>query len=135
MSSVIVVIPTYNRPRLLDRCVRSALALEVPGLRVAVIDDGSTIPEELDDGSIEDTRSLMRRLTDSRLTYTRLEKNSGLGAVFETYASQHMQAEYMTVLNDDDVFIDATPINEAIAMLDSDPEMALVQISLIRQSD
>ena len=130
-----IVIPTFNRPRLVDRCVRSALSLDIPGLRVVVIDDGSTISEPLDDGSSLDTPSLMKRFTDPRLSYTRLEKNSGLGAVFETYAQKLIGAEYMTVINDDDVYTDSAPINEAIAKLDSDPEMALVQVSLVRRSD
>ena len=130
-----IVIPTYNRPRLLDRCVRSALALDIPYLRVVVIDDGSTISEELDDGTVTDTPSLMACLATSRLDYTRLEKNGGLGAVFETYAAKKDQADYMTVINDDDVYIDGTPMLEAIDKLDEDPEMALVQISLIRRSD
>ncbi len=130
-----VVIPTYNRPRLVDRCVRSALALDVPGLRVVVIDDGSTVREALDDGAVADTPTVMARFADPRLTYHRLAANGGLGAVFEAYVERLMRAEYMTVLNDDDVFIDAAPINEALAKLDSDPDLALVQISLVRRSD
>lgn len=130
-----IVIPTYNRPQLLDRCVRSALAMDIPGLRVVVIDDGSTIRETLDDGTIADTPTVIARLAEHRLDYTRLEKNGGLGAVFETYANRPDHAEYMTVINDDDVYIDATPILEAITKLDQDHELALVQISLIRRAD
>jgi glycosyltransferase involved in cell wall biosynthesis len=130
-----IVIPTYNRPRLLDRCVRSALEMDIPGLRVVVIDDGSTVNEELGDGTVCDTPSVIARLADPRLDYTRLEKNGGLGAVFETYAARGDQAEYMTVINDDDIYINAEPILDAIAMLDDDCEMALVQISLIRRAD
>lgn len=130
-----IVIPTFNRPRLLDRCVRSALALTVPSLRIVVIDDGSTACEEIDDGTVLDTPSVILRLSDPRLTYHQLDRNGGLGVVFETYAQQLMQAEYMTVVNDDDMFIDGAPINEAITKLDADPDLALVQISLIRRSD
>ncbi|MGQ0675214.1 MAG: glycosyltransferase, partial [Rhodospirillales bacterium] len=130
-----VVIPTYNRPQLLDRCVRSALALDIPGLRIVVIDDGSTVSEKLDDGTTTDTPGLMQRLAEPRVEYIRLEKNGGLGAVFEKYRSRPTLAKYMTVINDDDAYIDAAPINEALGKLDADPDMALVQISLIRRSD
>lgn len=130
-----IVIPTYNRPKLVDRCVRSALALDLPGLRIVVIDDGSTLTEMIDDGTTKDTPAVLAALNDPRLVYERLPSNAGLGAVFETYARKLVRAEYMTVINDDDVFIDAAPIREAIAKLDSDPGMALVQISLIRRSD
>lgn len=134
-SKLDVIIPTYNRPRLLDRCVRSALALDVPGLRVVVINDGSTTREEIDDGTVQDTSSVMARFSDARLVYEKIQQNSGLGVVFETYAKRLMGSQYMTVINDDDVFIDGEPIKQALNKLDSDPEIALVQISLIRRSD
>src|SRR5262245_27907876 len=40
--SVSVIIPTYNRARLLVRSLRSVLAAIVPGDEVIVVDDGST---------------------------------------------------------------------------------------------
>lgn len=135
MAKIDIILPTFNRPRLLDRCIRSTLALDVPGLRLVIIDDGSTVFEQLDDGSTSDTPSLVKRFSDPRLVYTRLEKNSGLGVVYETYVQRLIGAEYMTVINDDDVYVDGGPIKEAINKLDTDPALAFVQISLIRRSD
>jgi glycosyltransferase involved in cell wall biosynthesis len=39
-----IVIPTHNRPRLLERAVRSALAQTVQDIQVVVVDDGSAEP-------------------------------------------------------------------------------------------
>lgn len=130
-----VVIPTYNRPRLVERCVTSALALSVEGLRVVVIDDGSNRAESLDDGTRGDTPSVLQRFDDPRLVYHRIEPNGGLGGVFETYRRELIGSPYMIVVNDDDVFIDGAPIEEALSRLEADNELALVQISLIRRSD
>jgi glycosyltransferase involved in cell wall biosynthesis len=43
-----IVIPTHNRPRLLERAVRSALAQTVQDIQVVVVDDGSAEPVRVD---------------------------------------------------------------------------------------
>jgi glycosyltransferase involved in cell wall biosynthesis len=43
-----IVIPTHNRPRLLERAVRSALAQTVQDIQVVVVDDGSAEPVRFD---------------------------------------------------------------------------------------
>ena len=42
-----IVIPTHDRPKLLERAVASALAQTVPEIQVVVVDDGSTRPVQL----------------------------------------------------------------------------------------
>jgi glycosyltransferase involved in cell wall biosynthesis len=42
-----IVIPTRNRPELVERAVASALAQTVPDIQVVVVDDGSTEPVRL----------------------------------------------------------------------------------------
>lgn len=65
---VSIIIPTYNHARFLTRSVSSALAQTWPETEVIVVDDGST----------DDTRSILDRFA-SAIRY-HYQPNSGLGA-------------------------------------------------------
>ena len=67
--TVSVVIPTYNRARLLGRAVRSVLRQGFADLEVLVVDDGST----------DDTRDRVQALqsADGRVRYLRQALNAG----------------------------------------------------------
>ncbi len=65
-----VVIPTYNRKKLLQRAVRSVLKQTYQNIEIWIIDDCST------DG----TDKAIARIQDERIHYICLEKNSGPSA-------------------------------------------------------
>lgn len=68
---VSVVVPTYNRGRLLPRCIESILAQTYQNLEVLVVDDGST----------DDTRDVVGGLAaDARVRYLPLPTNQGANA-------------------------------------------------------
>jgi len=66
---VSVIIPTYNRARLIERSVNSVLNQTYSDLEVIVVDDCSI------DNTADIIKSIME--TDGRLRYYRMEKNSG----------------------------------------------------------
>lgn len=66
-KTVSVIIPTYNRARLIEKSVRSVLAQSYQNLEVIVVDDAST----------DDTETTVRNIADSRVKYVRLPQNSG----------------------------------------------------------
>lgn len=68
--TVSVVIPTYNRARLIARSIQSVLNQSYADFEVLVIDDGS----------IDDTASVVAEFPDPRMNYIRLAKNAGAGA-------------------------------------------------------
>jgi glycosyltransferase involved in cell wall biosynthesis len=64
---VSVILPTYNREKLLRRAIQSVLDQTYRNIELIVVDDGST------DG----TGAVVTALNDPRIRYIRLEKNSG----------------------------------------------------------
>jgi GalNAc5-diNAcBac-PP-undecaprenol beta-1,3-glucosyltransferase len=83
-----VVIPTFNRERLVQRAIRSVFATSWPGVAVIVVDDAST-----DGTSIAIAREF------PQVQYVRLPQNSGPG-VARNIGMSH--ASSWTVLLDDD---------------------------------
>lgn len=82
-----IIIPTYNRPHLLPRAVRSALEQTVENFEVIVVDDASTKPVNLPE--------------DPRLQIIRLSVNSG-GAVARNMGLKAAKGKWVTYLDDDD---------------------------------
>jgi glycosyltransferase involved in cell wall biosynthesis len=67
---VSVVLPTFDRARLLPRAIESVLAQTFHDFELLVVDDGST----------DDTPSVVESYAGDRLSYVRLERNTGAAA-------------------------------------------------------
>jgi glycosyltransferase involved in cell wall biosynthesis len=89
MSSVSVVITTYNRPQFLKRAVQSALQAG-PDLEVIVVDDCST----------DETPDVCAELADVR--YIRLTTNQGLAHARNVGVAES-SSEFIAFLDDDDL--------------------------------
>lgn len=83
-----IVIPTKDRPRLLERAVRSALAQTVEDIQVVVVDDGSAEPVRL---GLQDPRLLVVR--NPRALGASAARNAGLRAA---------EGRWVTFTDDDD---------------------------------
>ena len=90
------IIPTYRRPHLLRRAVKSALAQQGVSLQVCVYDNASG----------DETREVVEALAaeDSRVKYTCHPTNIGAFANFQ-YGLQHVQTPFFSFLSDDDVLL------------------------------
>jgi len=110
---VSVVTPTYNRAPLLPRAVQSVLAQDYLDLELLVIDDGST----------DDTPSVMARLADPRLRYTRFEVNRGCGAA-KSEGVARARGELVAFLDSDDCWKPGK-LARVVAAFARHPEMDL----------
>lgn len=82
-----IVIPTYNRPRLIQRAVKSALQQTVEDLEIIVVDDGSTQAVSLPE--------------HPRLRLIRLPSNRGLAAA-RNAGTRAARGNWIAYLDDDD---------------------------------
>lgn len=89
MSSISVIIPTYNRAGLVSRAVVSAIAATIPGDEIIVVDDGST----------DQTEEVLKPFTSS-IQYIRVA-NSGAGSA-RNVGLRKAKNELIAFLDSDD---------------------------------
>jgi len=110
MSSVSVVITTYNRAQFLKRAVQSALQAG-SDLEVVVVDDCST----------DETPDLCAKLADIR--YIRLTTNQGLAHARNVGVAES-SSEFIAFLDDDDLRLPGS-IDKQLCKMVSDERIAL----------
>ena len=86
-----VVIPVFNRPRAIERALRSCLAQRYSDFEVVVVDDAST----------DDSIAAARRFTDPRITLLQHAVNRGACAARNTGVSC-ARGEWIVFLDSDD---------------------------------
>lgn len=116
MSSVDVVIPSYNYARYLPVCVKSVL--DQPGVdaRVLILDDCST----------DNTPEVGARLAaDPRVEYRRHQKNMRHIATYNEGLMGWASADYCLLLSADDALAPGA-LERATRVMDSHPEVSMV---------
>ncbi len=90
------VIPTYRRPRILARAIRSVLNQTFPRLRVFVTDNASG----------DETEEIVRRIqaSDPRVIYFCQPENLGMNANF-SYGMSRIETPFYSLLSDDDILL------------------------------
>jgi len=71
---VSVIIPTYNRAHLIGRAIQSVLNQTYQAFEIIVVDDGS----------MDNTEEVVKRLNDSRIKYIKHKFNRGGNAARNT---------------------------------------------------
>jgi glycosyltransferase involved in cell wall biosynthesis len=92
--AVSIVLPTFNRARLLCQAVESVLALDEEIFELIVVDDGST----------DSTAEELARISDPRLSIVRLPGKSGANAARNMGISLS-RAPYVAFLDSDDTYL------------------------------
>jgi glycosyltransferase involved in cell wall biosynthesis len=89
-ADVVTVLTTYKRAELLPRAVASALAQDVPGHHVIVVDDGGGDLPDLPD--------------DPRLTVVSLPLNTGTAGVVRNVGMRISKSRFVAFLDDDNTW-------------------------------
>ncbi len=129
-----VIIPSFNRPARLYSLLKSGLSLDVPSMFFVVIDDASTVREQIDGNGEMSTKEVCESFASSNVLYFRNAKNMGVAESWVEYYKNNCDADYTLSVTDKDEFINARPIVNALTKMDDDPSINLVVIPL-RQRD
>ena len=119
--TVSVIIPTYNRARLVGRAIQSVLNQTYQNFELIVIDDGST----------DNTEEVVKGFRDERLHYIRLSEGSGGSAVPRNTGLKTARGEYIAILDDDDSWLDEAKVKEQVEFLNAHPDYMLVGTNLV----
>lgn len=94
VTTVSVVVSTWNRAGCIEKAVRSALAQKVSPLEVLVCDDGST----------DNTEQIIRSIDDNRVRWLP-GKHAGRPAIPRNRGIQECRGEWIAFLDDDDEWL------------------------------
>ena len=92
-SDSIVIIPTYNRARLLNRSLTSVLNQTYKNIEIIIVDDGS----------IDNTKKIIYKLNDNRIKYIKLKKNNG-PSYARNFGIKKSKGEFISFQDSDDIY-------------------------------
>lgn len=88
-----VVVATYNRKEVLERCIDSIIGQTYQDFELFVVDDGST----------DSTEEMVRGIHDTRIRYHRFNHNTGAATAARNYGIEHMTGDALVIWDSDDV--------------------------------
>lgn len=125
MPLVTIGIPTYNRCKLLERSIVSALSQDYPLIEVIISDNAST------DGTEYLCQQYCEK--DKRIKYVKQSSNIGPGKNFSEVVSM-ASGKYFMWLGDDD-WIALTYLSECVSILEGNKDVSLVSGSPLYYKD
>ncbi|MDD5381711.1 MAG: glycosyltransferase family 2 protein [Phycisphaerae bacterium] len=112
---VSVIIPTYNRSRLLVRSVKSVLNQTYRSFELIIVDDAST----------DNTEKVVRSFNDERIRYVRHEKNRGEAAARNT-GIKAAKYDYVAQQDSDDEWLPEKLAKQVRAFENCPPQIGVV---------
>jgi glycosyltransferase involved in cell wall biosynthesis len=119
--AVAVVMPVYNRASIVERAIRSVLGQDFADFELIVVDDGST----------DDTPSVVRSIKDSRLNYIRMPANAG-GNAARNRGIKAAKAPIIAFLDSDDTYL-PNKLGFVVQTFQERPDLDLVLDSFAKQ--
>ncbi len=87
-----IIIPTYNRANTLPRAVNSVLTQSYDNFELIIVDDGST----------DNTETVVRDIKDTRIRYFKKENEER--NIARNFGISHAQGDYVCFLDSDDYY-------------------------------
>lgn len=100
MKTVSVIVPTYKRNRYITRALDSILEQDYPAIEIVVVDDNGEGSED----QLATEKTLQSYIDNNRIVYVKNKQNVG-GAIARNNGIKASSGEYITFLDDDDVYL------------------------------
>lgn len=122
-AKVSVIVPTHNRPHFLGRAIDSLLAQTYRNTEVVVVDDNAP-----DTSARADTQALMKKYENNdRVIYIQNKKPLG-GGPSRNEGIKAATGDYVTFLDDDDIYLPEKVETQLMFMLDNDLDMSFTDV-------
>lgn len=122
---VSVIIPTHKRAQFLTRAIDSVLSQTYPNVEIVVVDDNAEFPEFRQDTM----KAMCKYKGDSRVCYVINDKPMG-GGLSRNEGIYVATGEYITFLDDDDVYLADKIMQQLIFTLRHKLDMSLTDVYL-----
>lgn len=114
---ITVIIPTYNRAKLLKRAIESVFNQTFKDFELIVVDDGST----------DNTKEVVSEYKEVKYVY---QENSGGAARPKNTGIKMAQGEYVAILDSDDEWL-PTKLEKQVKFLEEHPEIDVVGCNIL----
>ena len=129
---VSVIIPTYKRhEEMVGRALKSLIDQSYTNIEIVLVDDNAR--EDLVDYRLE-ISNLVKKLNDNRIKLIQNEKNLG-GAGSRNVGVSKSSGEFVTFLDDDDMYLSDKIKNQLSYILDKDCDMCFTNLNLYNEKD
>lgn len=116
---VSIIIPTYNRVKMLEKSIESVFAQSYKDWELIIIDDAST----------DETEERMKQLSsrEKSVRYMRIPKIEGKGiSEYLNIGLRNSKGEYIARIDDDDFWCHKDKLKMQVEFLDENPEYVVV---------
>lgn len=111
-----IIVPTYNRGHIIGATIDSILAQTYPDFELLVVDDGST----------DQTETVIRQYADKRVHYYKLERQERSAA--RNFGTQHSSGQYLNWFDSDDIML-PNHLEELNAIIQKNNKPALIGVA------
>lgn len=120
MDKISVIIPTYNREKIIKKVIQSTLKQTYHNIEVIVIDDGST----------DNTEKVVKKIKDNRLKYIKLDKNMGVCNA-RNEGIKNAQGKYIAFQDSDNIFYSYKLEKQLDNLIKNKTDMNYCQVAII----
>ncbi len=129
---VSIIVPTYKRhEEMVGRALKSLMSQTYKNIEIVLVDDNAK--PELKEYR-EEISQLVDKLGDERIKLVQNEQNLG-GAGSRNAGAKIASGEYITFLDDDDMYLEEKVSNQVSYMLKNECDMCFTNLNLYNEKD